>query len=288
MKKIIYTLLVAVLALSFMGCPTTYDDVEYDQFVPTVQYIMGDMAGTPAAMKVNGLVATYTFTYDETMTAWGGSAGLINFKVAAVADAAGLDWPNAWSDAALTINGEAVFTESKNGGNNTCEGLTVGEEYTITVTSGTTGVSMAITGAAAAPAPVGPDLEDPDFTVINSTTMAQPNAYITINGDAWGDATVGKYFFNKKGDDYVAVIPFAIAETATNGWGTDHYKAWGKIGVGDNKTIKAAEEQYKFADGVLTFTNGGDVEFNDIVPGTKGIITVTANATGCTMVATVY
>ena len=148
MKKIIYTLLVAVLALSFMGCPTTYDDVEYDQFVPTVQYIMGDMAGTPAAMKVNGLVATYTFTYDETMTAWGGSAGLINFKVAAVADAAGLDWPNAWSDAALTINGDPVFTESKNGGNNSCMGLVVGEEYTITVTSGTTGVTMAITGKA--------------------------------------------------------------------------------------------------------------------------------------------
>ena len=148
MKKIIYTLLVAVLALSFMGCPTTYDDVEYDQFVPTVQYIMGDMAGTPAVMKVNGLVATYTFTYDETMTAWGGSAGLINFKVAAVADAAGLDWPNAWSDAALTINGDPVFTESKNGGNNSCMGLVVGEEYTITVTSGTTGVTMAISGKA--------------------------------------------------------------------------------------------------------------------------------------------
>ena len=148
MKKIIYTLLVAVLALSFMGCPTTYDDVEYDQFVPTVQYIMGDMAGTPAAMTVNGLVATYTFTYDATMTAWGGSAGLINFKVAAVADAAGLDWPNAWSDAALTINGEAVFTESKNGGNNSCMGLVEGEEYTITVTSETTGVSIAITGKA--------------------------------------------------------------------------------------------------------------------------------------------
>ena len=27
MKKIIYTLLVAVMALSFMGCPTVYEDL---------------------------------------------------------------------------------------------------------------------------------------------------------------------------------------------------------------------------------------------------------------------
>ena len=287
MKKIIYILLTAVLALSFMGCPTTYDDVEYDQYVPTVQYIQGDMAGSAAAMEVNGLVATYTFTYDETMTAWGSSLGTITFKVAAVEAGGQLDWPNAWSDATLTLNGEAVFTESKNGGNNTCEGLTVGEDYTITVTSGLTGVSIAITGKAPE-ATV--ELAEPDLSAINATTMAQAGAYISINGDAWSDATVGKYFFNKKGDSYVAIIPFDIPEDAANGWGDTAYQAWGKIGVGDNKTLKVVEKQFSYVDDELIFKDSDHVnmDFDDIVNGSKGVITVTASADGCTCVATVY
>ena len=59
MKKIIYTLLVAVMALSFMGCPTVYEDLKFEELVPTPAYIMGDMAGEAKAMEVNGNVATY-------------------------------------------------------------------------------------------------------------------------------------------------------------------------------------------------------------------------------------
>lgn len=285
MKKIIYTLLVAVLALSFMGCPTVYDDLNFEELVATPAFIQGDMAGEAAAMTVNGNVATYTFKYDETMTAWAGSNGKINFKVSAKKgpDGKSLDWDNAWSDAAITINGEPVFTESKNGGNNTCEGLSVGEEYTITVTSGRTGVTMAITGKVAEV-----EAADADLSAINATTMAQAGAYISINGDAWSDATVGKYFFNKKGDNYVAVIPFDIPADAKNGWDDTAYQAWGKIGVGDNKTVKADEKQFGYAEGTLHFNDTANIDLDNIVAGTKGVITVTATADGCTCVATVY
>ena len=42
MKKIIYTLLVAVLALSFMGCPTVYEDLK-PQVDLSSFYLRGNM-----------------------------------------------------------------------------------------------------------------------------------------------------------------------------------------------------------------------------------------------------
>ena len=60
------------------------------------------------------------------------------------------------------------------------------------------------------------------------------------------------------------------------------------IGVGDNKDVKSGEKQFNFADGKLNFDATNNIEFADIVAGTKGVITVTATADGCTCVATVY
>ena len=287
MKKIIYTLLLAVLALSFMGCPTVYDDLNFEELVPTPAFIMGDMtAGSAAQMKVDGNVATYTFKYSAAEhNAWTSPAGTISFKVA---DKKGPDgalvWDNAWSNAKITLNADPVESKDKNHSTNiTCEGLTDGEEYTITVTAGRTSVTLAITGKEKVVEAV-----EPDLSAINATTMAQPGAYILIKGDAWGNATVGKYSFNQKGNDYVAVIPFAIASDVSNGWGTDHYQAWGMIGVGDNKDVKAGEKQFNFAEGALNFDATNNMDFANIVAGSKGVITVTASATGCTAVATVY
>ena len=110
---------------------------------------------------------------------------------------------------------------------------------------------------------------------------------ISIMGDSY-NATVGKYFFNKSGDDYVAIIPFAIADDAVNGWSGSSYAAWGKIGVGDNVSVKAAEKQFNFDNGTINFAATNNIGFDTIVPGKKGIITVTASASGCTAVATVY
>lgn len=267
MKKIIYTLLTAVLALSFMGCPTTYDDVKYDEFVPTVQYIMGDIAVTPAAMEVNGRVATYTFTYEDTMTAWGGSNGAINFKVAANATAAALDWDNAWSDAKLTINGEAVFTESRNGGNNTCEGLTAGEEYTITVTSGVGGVSFAITGAAAAPiAPAKPSLLKtitgnafnwaPLTTVVETENVNVYTYEFAYNGaaDSWDNSAENQ-------------VSFKVSVASTEDWTAEN---WGGVDVTSDGTVVALTKNPGMANGKI----------KGLTAGTTYIVTFLATSEG--------
>lgn len=278
MKKIILAALAVLMMLCFVGCG------EHTlKTVSPVKYVMGDITkGSVQEMTVTGDTSTFKFTYDSSMTAWGGGNGTVNFKVAAKADTNGLDWANAYSNGEFKLNDEAIYVYELNTSNITCKGLGEGIEYTLTVTADVGGVNVTITGEEPKPA------ADADLSAINATTMAQAGAYISINGDAWGDATVGKYFFNKKGDNYVAVIPFDIPNDASNSWGKDHYQAWGKIGVGDNKTVKAAENQYKFADGKLTFTDGDNIDFNEIVAGSKGVITVTATADGCTCVATVY
>ena len=280
MKKLLSVFAAAAMLFGFASCSGDLHDVSY---VAPVKYVMGDITnGSPAEMTVDGMTSTYKFTYAGSMTAWGGGAGAVNFKVAPNADAGGLVWTEAWSDAKVTLNGPATTSSVLNAGNITCSDLVDGIEYTLTVTADIACVKIAITGPVPEPAVA------VDLSAINATTMAQPNAYISINGDAWSDATVGKYFFNKKGDAYVAVIPFDIPANATNGWKDTAYQAWGKIGVGDSVKVKFAEKQFNFASGKLDFSATNNIDFDNIVAGTKGVITVTATADECTCVATVF
>ena len=156
MKKIIYTLLVAVLAFSFMGCPSVYEDLKFEEKVPTPAYIQGDMTDNKAvAMEVDGDVATYTFKYSvKDHNAWNGEPGTVNFKVSPEKDGDGLNWPLAWSNAKLTLNGEAVVVTEQNTSNISCSGLADGEEYTIKVTAGVKSVKIEVTGKEGAAAPV--------------------------------------------------------------------------------------------------------------------------------------
>lgn len=273
MKKLLSVFAAAAMLFGFASCSGDLHDVSY---VAPVKYVMGDITnGKPAEMTVDGMTSIYKFTYAGSMTAWGGGAGAVNFKVAPNADASGLIWTEAWSDAKVTLNGPATTSKVLNGGNNSCSDLVDGIEYTLTVTADIGGVKIAITGPVPEPAVAA------DLSAINATTMAQPNSYISINGDAWSNATVGKYFFNKKGDAYVAVIPFDIPSDAENKWGTDHFQAWGKIGVGDSVKVKFAEKQFNFSDGKLDFSATENIDLVNIVAGTKGVITVTADADGC-------
>ena len=280
MKKIILATLSVLMIFSLVGCG------EHTlKTVSPVKYVIGDITkGSVAEMTINGDTSTFKFTYDSSMTAWGGGNGTVNFKVAAKADPNGLDWANAYSNGEFKLNDEAVYVYELNTSNITCKGLGEGIEYTLTVTADVGGVNVTITGEEPKPA------ADADLSAINATTMAQAGAYILIKGDAWGDATVGKYLFNKKGDNYVAIIPFSIPSNANNSWGTTSYEAWGNIGVGDNKTVKVAEKQFSFVDGKFIFKDKDHVNmgFANIVAGSNGVITVTASATGCTAVATVY
>lgn len=280
MKKIILAALAVLMMLCFVGCGEhTLETVK------PVKYVMGDITdGVVCEMTVNGDTSTFTFTYSSSMKAWNGGDGKVNFKVAEKADASGLDWANAYSNGTFKLNDDPTYVYELNTSNITCTGLGDGIEYTLTITADVGGVNVSITGEEPKPA------VDADLSAINATTMAQAGAYITVNGDAWGDATVGKYLFNKKGDNYVAIIPFSIPSNANNSWGKTSYEAWGNIGVGDNKTVKVAEKQFSFVDGKFIFKDKDHVNmgFANIVAGSNGVITVTASATGCTAVATVY
>ena len=280
MKKIIYTLLVALMALSFMGCPTVNSDLN-PQLDLTGLFLKGEADGwgdgIPLEKQEDG---TYTAKFVA-------PAAEMQFKVATA------DWATAYpldkdgNCVVFAFGEEAEFFAGDSGlSNPKVTGLSSGNNYVMVVTPLSTSVMIKIiegenSGATSTAA-------EPDLSAINATTLAQPNAYILIKGDAYGDATVGKYSFNQKGDAYVAVIPFNIAADANDGWGKGHYQAWGMIGVGDNKDVKSGEKQFNFADGKLNFDATNNIDFADIVAGTKGVITVTATADGCTCVATVY
>ena len=284
MKKLL-TGAVAALALlfGFASCSGDLHDAEPLQ----LPYIIGDMNddGTDVT-SVNGNVSTYTFTYDSSWAAWGGGSGKMYFKFLKVIDGwktPGWGSTSETDNAVLTVNGEAVAGKQGGGqANFEATGLVNGKEYTITATTSGNDVSVALTGY------VKPDPVEADLSGINSTTMAQPGAYIEIKGDSWSDSIVGKYFFNKSGDDYVAIIPFAIADDAKNSWSTDHLQAWGKIGVGDNDNVAAADKQFNYVDGELNFDATNNIVINKIVVDTKGIITVKATADGCTLEVTLY
>ena len=284
MKKLL-TGAVAALALlfGFASCSGDLHDAEPLQ----LPYIIGDMNGDGTDVtSVNGNVSTYTFTYDSSWDAWGGGSGKMYFKLLKVIDGwktPGWGSTSESDNAVLTVNGEAVAGKQGGGqANFEATGLVNGKEYTITATTSGNDVSVALTGY------VKPDPVEADLSGINSTTMAQPGAYIEIKGDSWSGSIVGKYFFNKSGDDYVAIIPFAIAADAENSWGIEHLQAWGKIGVGDNDNVAAADKQFNYVDGELNFDATNNIDIAAIVEDTKGIITVKATAGGCTLVVTLY
>ncbi|MCI6482067.1 hypothetical protein [Treponema porcinum] len=283
MKKILSVFAAAALLFGFASCSGDLHDQEPLQ----LPFIIGDMNGDGTDMtSVDGNVSTYTFTYNSNWNAWGNGGGKMAFKPLIVIDGWKTPgWGPATEDAILEVNGEAAIGVQGGGSKNfVATGLVNGKEYTITVTSINNDVSVALTGYVK-PAPV-----EADLSAINATTMAQPNAYIEIKGDAWKNAIVGKYFFNKIGDNYVAVIPFDIPADATNGWNTDHLQAWGKIGVGDNDLVVAADRQFNYSSGELNFVekDPNNIDIAEIVQNTKGIIKVTADADGCKLEAILY
>lgn len=275
MKKLIFSALAAAaLLFGFASCSGDLHDSEQLQMTR----IIGDMdgSGNAAMTTIDGNVSTYKFTYNSSWDAWGGGNGKMNFKALKVWDTwATPGWgPDKKTD--VTVNGDAVAGKQGAGqADFVAVGLVNGKDYTLTFTTSGNDVSVALTGY------VKPDPVEADLSAINATTMAQPNAYIEIKGDAYNDITVGKYFFNKNGDDYVANIPFDIASDATSGWGKSNYAAWGKIGVGDNDNVVATDKQFNYASGDLNFDGTTDLNLTEIVPGKKGLITVTASSDGC-------
>ena len=138
MKKIVSILFVALIALAFMGCPTTYD-TNYPLTV-IVGDIVGDFSGVltgggadTGVEPVNNGDGTYsvTFAYRDDMISWNGGDGKCSFKMRTVAN----DWgaPSyGIGETPVELGGDFVPVYSTSPDNITVEGLIDGNTYTIT------------------------------------------------------------------------------------------------------------------------------------------------------------
>jgi hypothetical protein len=137
MKKIIYTLLVAVLALSFMGCPSVYEDLA-PQVDLTGFYLRGDMNGWGTD---DALVAKEDGTYSVKFTSSKADNG---FKVATE------DWGTEFGYSGIKANLEKMpagvvykGTDDGFGGlNSTLAGLTPSKTYEMIIVPGATDITI--------------------------------------------------------------------------------------------------------------------------------------------------
>lgn len=103
-------------------------------------YVIGDFAGNFAALSGSGYTRSYTFTYNNSMTAWGGGNGKINFALTTQGDWNGLKY----SGATISVGGDAALTKIGDDNNIVCEGLEDGGSYTITTSGDEDGVKVQI------------------------------------------------------------------------------------------------------------------------------------------------
>ena len=145
MKKIIYTLLVAVLALSFMGCPTVNSDLN-PQLDLTGLYLKGEAdgwgAGFPLEKQEDG---TWTVKFVA-------PAAEMQFKVATA------DWATAYpldKDGAcveMAFGEEAEFFAGDSGFSNPkITGLVKDAEYTMVITPLSVSIMIKVVGDAVTP-----------------------------------------------------------------------------------------------------------------------------------------
>lgn len=148
MKKnyLIVVAAVLMLIIPLLGCPTKLDDKQWD--LMPVGDVVGDLDGDGIALPALALVggdflSSVEFTYDNSMSVWGGGDGTMNFKVRKVAgDWGGGDYGLADGVAAPVVGGD--FVELGGGENITVTGLQNGTEYRITVKSTASAVSLKI------------------------------------------------------------------------------------------------------------------------------------------------
>ena len=148
MKKnyLIVVAAVLMLIIPLLGCPTKLDDKQWDPM--PVGDVVGDLDGDGIALPALALVggdflSSVEFTYDNSMSAWGGGDGTMDFKVRKVAgDWGGGDYGLADGVDAPVVGGD--FVELGGGENITVTGLQNGTEYRITVKSTASAVSLKI------------------------------------------------------------------------------------------------------------------------------------------------
>ena len=127
MKKIIFGLLVAFVALSFMGCPTVYADRDFEPL--QVGDVVGDMNGDGILLEgiagVPGGYKTASFTYSNSMAAWGGGNGTCNFKIRKIAG----EWSGDYGPSSVKAGSLPAGVALGGDGNITLTGLVEGKSY---------------------------------------------------------------------------------------------------------------------------------------------------------------
>ena len=69
MKKIVLGLLIALMAFAFMGCPTVYDDIDYDENSELLYHLAGQAL---EAISENIENKNKHFEYADSYTLYGG------------------------------------------------------------------------------------------------------------------------------------------------------------------------------------------------------------------------
>ena len=135
MKKIIFGLLVAFVALSFMGCPTAHEDYDYAKN-PIVTCLAGGGNGFPLTFTHNasaeGAISTIEWTWDGSQ-GWGESAeGRIDFAVLSAENV----WDGKWCSGVEVAVGAGYKVSEQNGANNYFTGLEKDKTYVISILAG--------------------------------------------------------------------------------------------------------------------------------------------------------
>lgn len=255
MKKIISLLAAGALALGLIGCSGDLHDAS----TPDALYMVGDNGGSFIQMTKNDSSFTTTFTYQNTMTSWGGGNGKMNFKFTFVpgwtaGKSIGNDNPTDAPKIAATLADANAFalSEGANPGNITVEGFVNGKDYTVTVSVDATGkFSITIVGY------VFEGLKTPaNVSAINSETVVQEGAYIKFEGSSCALFDKLHIYFN--GSNIGKAYVVADQAYSCTDWGGTYFAAWFKFYAGAGVELLQASKQ--FGAGTTTLGNTVDID----------------------------
>lgn len=283
MKKILSIFAAGALALGLIGCSGDL----HDMAAPDALYIVGDMAAAHTAMTKSGTSYSYTITYANDMTAWGGGAGTANFKFTFVdgwtaPTSLGNDETEAPEIAATADEAEAfALTEGGNPGNITVGGFVDGEDYTFTVSVDASGnYSLTIVGT------VDNGLHEyADVSTIDASTVVQEGAYIKFEGSSCALFNGLKIYFN--GTTVAKAYVVADDDYDFSAWEMDHFAAWFKFYAGAGVNLRQKSQQFgasatSMGTPVDIDTANNNFEIDDMTVSTGDVFEVVVDASGAT------
>lgn len=139
MKKLSLILIAALVALSFMGCPTANTDLSWDILKPACfNSSQGNLTITYADAGTSA-IGTVEFTFNASDTSWGAHPTDIEFGICS-----DTSWTSKWVDATLTVGGGYQTTTLGGANNNKVAGLVDGQTYVVTLLNDASTVKVKI------------------------------------------------------------------------------------------------------------------------------------------------